>query len=46
MHQPWLTMNDWPVIALDGNAAQNSVASATSSTVVYAAFSRPVDPAT
>src|SRR5262245_38763805 len=34
MNQPWLTTSDWPVSAFDSNAAKNSAASATSSTVV------------
>jgi hypothetical protein len=34
MNQPWLTTSDWPVRAFDSNAAKNSAASATSSTVV------------
>ena len=34
MNQPWLTINDWPVRALDLDAAKNSAAAATSSAVV------------
>src|SRR5437870_12181107 len=34
MNQPWLTTNDWPVSAFDGNEAKKSATSATSSTVV------------
>src|SRR2546430_17333844 len=33
MNQPWLTTNDWPVSAFDGNEAKKSATSATSSTV-------------
>src|SRR5271154_2914809 len=34
MDQPWLTISDCPVRALDSNEAKKSAASATSSTVV------------
>ena len=34
MNQPSLTTSDWPVSAFDLNAAKNSAASATSSTLV------------
>ena len=34
MNQPWLTMTDCPVNALDSKAARNKAASAISSTVV------------
>ncbi len=34
MNHPWLTTIDWPLSAFDSNPAKNSVASATSSTVV------------
>jgi hypothetical protein len=34
MNQPWLTINDWPVRALDLDAAKNSATAATSSVVV------------
>jgi hypothetical protein len=34
MNRPWLTTSDWPVSAFDLNAAKNSAASATASTVV------------
>jgi hypothetical protein len=34
MNQPWLTTNDWPVSAFDGNEANNNATSATSCTVV------------
>jgi hypothetical protein len=34
MNRPWLTTNDWPVRAADGNAHRKSTVCATSSAVV------------